>query len=328
MLDEFSELKEEKKRNSKKAKRDEVRAAWDNADEDDWDPTGSDEDDDHDHYLPPSMWKKRKRETAPKTWIFELEFHRIVLDEAHIIRNSKTGFFLSVMKVPSERKLCLTGMPFVNKPADIHSLLGAEPLNGRNTFALKVVQPILECKEIGLSCIRSMMGHVALRCTKALVESTIQLVPKEVIVRTVNWPEGFHKNVHDVYYETACAAFIGLLQGGSKKVFQNFYAFLALVMRVRQSCCHGGLIPSDSLKVLAKEVHLEFEAHGDIELSAEEGEALLKKLLNVFKRQGTKDAIGKIFCKGTLFYSWCQPSHCVLHFSSPLLAVLVSYCRN
>lgn len=304
-MDELAEVKEEKKRNPKKAKRDEVRAAWDNANEDEWKPD-SGEDDDDDHYLPPSMLKKRKRKTAPKTsWIFDLEFHRIVLDEAHIIRNSKTGFFQSVMKVPSERKLCLTGTPFVNKPADIHSLLaflGAEPLNDKNTFALKVVQPILECKEIGLSRIRSMMGHVALRRTKALVESTIQLVPKEVLVRTVHWPEGFHKDVHDVFYETARAAFIGLLRGGSKKVFQNFYAFLALVMRVRQSCCHGGLVPIDSLKV-AEEVHREFKARGDIELSAEEGEALLKKLLNVFKRE---DAIGKAFIneRSSIPFAW------------------------
>lgn len=165
-----------------------------------------------------------------------------------------------------------------------------------------------------------MLGHVALRRTKALVASTIQLVPKEVIVRTVHWPEGFHKNVHDGFYETARAAFIGLLQGGSKKVFQNFNAFLALVMRVRQSCCHGGLVPSDSLKV-AKEDHREFEARGDIKLSAKEGEALLKKLLNVFKSQGTEDAIGKALI--TLRSSIPGANQVLVSYTfSPFLAIL------
>jgi SNF2 family DNA or RNA helicase len=320
MIDELAEVETEKKRKPKKAKHDEVRAAWDDADNEDWNPSDDDDDDD-DHYLPQSMLKKRKRETPPKTWIFGLEFHRIVLDEAHIIRNSKTGFFQSVMKVPAERKLCLTGTPFMNKPADIHSLLaflGAEPLNDKNTFAAKVVLPILECKEIGLSRIRSMMGHVALRRTKAGVENTIQLFSKEVVVRTVPWPEGFHKNVHDVFYETARAAFIGLLQGGNKKVFQQFFAFMALVMRVRQSCCHGGLVPSDSLKA-AEEIHREFEARGEIELTAEEGEVLLNKLLSVFKRdEGAKDAIGTILRPFALAFT--ASTQIVLTFISVFLA--------
>ena len=193
------------------------------------------------------MLKKRKRAPVKQIWIFDLEFYRIILDEAHKIRNSSTNFFKSMMRVPAERKLCLTGTPFVNRPSDIHSLLaflGEEPLADKTTFTGFVVQPIMEAKEIGLSRLRTVMSHLALRRTKALVTATIQLVSKEVIVHHVELDQGFHASTHEVLYETARAAFLSLLRSDSKILFSNFYAFLTLVLRVRQSCCSGYLVPT------------------------------------------------------------------------------------
>jgi DNA repair protein RAD5 len=178
----------------------------------------------------------------------------------------------------------LTGTPFVNRPSDIHSLLaflGAEPLSDKGLFTRMIVQPIMEAKEIGLSRIRTMMSHLALRRTKVLVDSTIQLVPKEVVVRHLEFPEGFHQSTHEILYETARAAFTALLRSGSQKVFQNFYAFLVLVLRVRQSCCSGYLCPEECL-LLAEGVHRQIQS-GEVDLDAVEGEELLKKLLNALK---------------------------------------------
>jgi len=259
-----------------------VRDVWQGSDEDDWEPDSDDDEDDH--QLPQSTLKKRKRAPVKKTWIFDLEFHRIILDEAHKIRNSNTNFFKSMMRIPAQRKLCLTGTPFVNRPSDIHSLLAfldAQPLAEKSLFVGMVVKPIMEAKEIGLSRIRTMMSHLALRRTKALVDSSIQLVPKEVILRHVEFSEGFHATTHDVLYETARAAFISLLRSGTKHVFRNFYAFLVLVLRVRQSCCSGYLVPEEA-RLMAEDVHRQMES-GEVDLSAMEGEELLRKLLNVLK---------------------------------------------
>ena len=41
--------------------------------------------------------------------IFDQQFHRIILDEAHTIRNNKTGYFQSVKALNATHKLCLTG---------------------------------------------------------------------------------------------------------------------------------------------------------------------------------------------------------------------------
>lgn len=84
--------------------------------------------------------KKAKRES-----IFDIDFHRIVLDEAHIIRNSKTRSFKAVSLIKADNKLALTGTPFVNTADDIYSLLcflGVEPLNEKTIFTRAITQPI------------------------------------------------------------------------------------------------------------------------------------------------------------------------------------------
>lgn len=84
--------------------------------------------------------KRIKRES-----IFEIDFHRIVLDEAHTIRNSKTRGFKAVSMIRADNKLALTGTPFVNTADDIYSLLsfvGVEPLNEKSIFTRAITQPI------------------------------------------------------------------------------------------------------------------------------------------------------------------------------------------
>jgi hypothetical protein len=122
-------------------------------------------------------------------------------------------------------------------------------------------------------------------------------VPKEVTIRTLKWSEDAHKSIHDALYKSARAAFIGLLHSGSQTVFRNFHALLTLVLRVRQSCCHGGLVPPEAVAV-AEEICRDVE-NGDIDLDATEGEALLQKLLNVLKGNDEGEDVISKECAGT-----------------------------
>jgi SNF2 family DNA or RNA helicase len=60
----------------------------------------------------PPVAKKRKNKNGS---ILEETFYRVVLDEAQQIRTSKTRAFNAVASVKADRRLCLTGTPFVNK---------------------------------------------------------------------------------------------------------------------------------------------------------------------------------------------------------------------
>jgi hypothetical protein len=70
------------------------------------------EDPDADYVPNPERRKRRKQ--WPGTWIYKMLFHRIVLDEAHIIRNGKSQTFDAISNLVAIHKLCLTGTPFVS----------------------------------------------------------------------------------------------------------------------------------------------------------------------------------------------------------------------
>jgi SNF2 family DNA or RNA helicase len=58
----------------------------------------------------------------PPPSLFSLNFHRIILDEAHTIRTPTTKMFQAAVNVNAVHKLALTGTPFVNSVRFLHWL--------------------------------------------------------------------------------------------------------------------------------------------------------------------------------------------------------------
>ena len=167
---------------------------------------------------------KRARTVATSISIFDINFHRIVLDEVHTIRNSKTRSFKGVSKIMAERKLALTGTPFVNKADDIYSLLsflGVQPLNEKSIFTRAISQPIKQGDEIGLTRLRTTMGYLSLRRSKQNVN--ISLVEKEVQLCSVEWPSNDpHKRVYDALFGTIRCAMEAIIMNDESKALKNY----------------------------------------------------------------------------------------------------------
>jgi SWI/SNF-related matrix-associated actin-dependent regulator of chromatin subfamily A3 len=141
---------------------------------------------------------QKKKKKARRESIFDIEFHRIVLDEAHTIRNSKTRSFRAVSLIRAERKLALSGTPLVNSSDDIYSLLsflGVEPLNEKSIFHRAISQPIKNGDEIGLTRLRTTMGFLSLRRSKQNI--SVKLADKEVRLCSVEFMDDAHKRVYD-----------------------------------------------------------------------------------------------------------------------------------
>lgn len=55
--------------------------------------------------------------------LLQIAFDRIILDEAHVIRNPKSGVSQSVCRLRAVRRWAVTGTPVQNKELDMYSLL-------------------------------------------------------------------------------------------------------------------------------------------------------------------------------------------------------------
>ncbi|GKY94354.1 hypothetical protein MPSEU_000401200 [Mayamaea pseudoterrestris] len=190
---------------------------------------------------------RAKKKQRGDRWIFDLCFHRLVLDEAHMIKNSKAKMFEAVTSLTADRKLCLTGTPMTNAVTDIHSLLAfleVQPLGCADVFKRFIVNPIRAHKEIGLDRLRTVMSYICLRRKKQKVMQTIKLVPKTVEIRSVEFPAGSeHKRTYDALYDTARAYFIDALETSEDGVFGKFSEMLGLILYLRRSCNHLSLVP-------------------------------------------------------------------------------------
>ena len=55
--------------------------------------------------------------------LLQIAFDRVILDEAHVIRNPKSGVSQSVCRLRAVRRWAVTGTPVQNKELDMYALL-------------------------------------------------------------------------------------------------------------------------------------------------------------------------------------------------------------
>lgn len=70
-------------------------------------------------------------------YFFQIDWYRIILDEAHKIRNAKTGGCKAVCDIVAVKKWALTGTPIQNKVLDLYAILkflGCKPFDDPKMF--------------------------------------------------------------------------------------------------------------------------------------------------------------------------------------------------
>ncbi|KAK8050946.1 SNF2 family domain-containing protein [Apiospora rasikravindrae] len=99
-----------------------------------------------------------------KSILHKIGWYRIVLDEAHYIRNHSTIFYRSCCDLEAHSRWCLSGTPIQNRLEDIGSLfsfLRAEPFHSRAEFRRTICLPF-ENREISTARDRLIMLYDSL----------------------------------------------------------------------------------------------------------------------------------------------------------------------
>jgi len=229
---------------------------------------------------------KKRKHLDTKDSMFDILFHRIVLDEGHNVRNANAAVSRACFKLQSTYKFGLTGTPLQNKPEDICSLLaflGVDPLGKSEVFRRAIAQPIRNGDSTGLARLRAVMCRISLRRCKATED--IKLTNRRVEVQAITFPEGsVHKKIYDTLFASAREAFNAIISNEEQGVLKQYMSILETLLRIRQACCSGALVPKDRLQ-RAQEILDEIKKRkegGGKPLTAEEGQKLLEKLRGVF----------------------------------------------
>jgi hypothetical protein len=164
----------------------------------------------------------------------QISWFRIVLDEAHEIRNSATLTFKAIEDFDAERRWCLTGTPIHNRLDDLFSLarfLRFSPFDKASVARKLITYPLQNGDQKGLDNLQSMMTLFSLRRVKNMSEIP-RLYDREISV-TLSESERYH---YDLLKKNALS---DLAELAKSNIAKTQHIKLQLELRLRQICCHG-----------------------------------------------------------------------------------------
>lgn len=181
----------------------------------------------------------------------QLGYFRVVLDEAHMIREQNTLQFKAIIRLQAQRRWAVTGTPVQNRLDDLAALLAfirLHPFEDRGKFTRHIVEPFKACDPEIVPKLRILVDTITLRRLK----DKIDLPPREDLVIKLDFSEE-ERSVYEMFAKNAQDR-VKVLAGGStgKTLGGNSYIhILKAILRLRLLCAHGkDLLNEDDLASL------------------------------------------------------------------------------
>ncbi|KAJ8475179.1 hypothetical protein ONZ51_g6714 [Trametes cubensis] len=194
----------------------------------------------------------RRLKAAPKRGkakdaLFNVKWWRVVLDEAHNIKNRNTKAAIACCALEAKFRWCLTGTPMQNNVEEIYSLikfLRIVPLNDWQTFNSSVAKPIKAGRPVrALKRLQVVLQKIMLRRTKTTVingKPILELPDRLVNVVNCEFDADERAFYHSVE-EKVNTSLEQLQQGDINKAYTSVLVLLL-------PCNHPGLISKDYKK--------------------------------------------------------------------------------
>ncbi|WWD17390.1 hypothetical protein CI109_101831 [Kwoniella shandongensis] len=192
-------------------------------------------------------WKKNKdKPNYEGGSIYDHEFLRIVLDEAHNIKNRTALVSKACYELKGQRRWALSGTPIVNRLDDLYSLLHflrLEPWGHYSFFRSFVTIPFLNQDPKALNVVQYILESCLLRREKSMRDKDgrliVDLPPKTVDIQVLDFsrPE---RQIYKHLEDRAKRRFIQLDAEG--RAMSNYTSILAMLMKLRQCVDHPLLV--------------------------------------------------------------------------------------
>uniref|UniRef100_A0A8C7U6Q1 Helicase-like transcription factor n=1 Tax=Oncorhynchus mykiss TaxID=8022 RepID=A0A8C7U6Q1_ONCMY len=170
---------------------------------------------------------------------------RVVLDEGHIIRNPNTQQSKAVLKLNTQRRWILTGTPIQNNLRDLWMLvafLRLKPFDVREWWNRVIQRPVTQGDKTGLQNLQALVKCVTLRRTKAsrvCGRPLVSLPERSVRIEEVELTQKEREEYELARTEGRTTISRYVAEG---TVLRNYADVLAILVRLRQFCCHPGLL--------------------------------------------------------------------------------------
>ncbi|KAJ3023474.1 hypothetical protein HKX48_002901 [Thoreauomyces humboldtii] len=182
--------------------------------------------------------------------LFKKRWRRVILDEAHIVKNKNTRGAKACCNLLATYRWCLSGTPIQNNVGELYSLLkflDISPFCDWDYFRKQVIVPLKFAYSWprGMKRVMFILKSVCLRRNKKSTidgKPIIELKEKHVEPARADFSEA-EREFYSGLETRIQLKFNAYVRAGT--VMKNYSNILVLLLRLRQACCHPSLVASD-----------------------------------------------------------------------------------
>lgn len=176
--------------------------------------------------------------------LFLRPWWRIILDEAHTIKNRKTKMTQGCYLLRSSRRWCLTGTPIQNSLDELQSLiqfLRIGPYDDYQLWTSQISRPLSSGDaDKAITRLHTVLRAIMLRRTKAVLKENksggLQMKERRVNQVCIKFSKG-ERDIYETFEKRAIAKLKELGMQDNK----SYMTALVLLLRLRQVCDHSSL---------------------------------------------------------------------------------------
>ncbi|KAL3715678.1 hypothetical protein ACJRO7_007418 [Eucalyptus globulus] len=205
----------------------------------------------------------------------KIEWWRVILDEAHLIKNVNALQSQAVTELKAKRRWVVTGTPIQNGLFDLFSLMSFlrfEPFSIKSYWQSLIQRPLSQGNQTGLSRLQVLMATISLRRTKD--KGLIGLPQKTIETHLVKLSDK-ERELYDQMKRKSKSSVQECINDGS--LMRNYTT--TVLLRLRQICISMALLPPH-LKSLLPSGNIEDVSNNpELSVSSSKVSALLELLL-------------------------------------------------